>query len=413
MRSFGVISIALAAALSCTKPGPTQGITADAGAPASNGVHAAPASTLFGTSAHRCGECHGKLEDEWRESAHAHADQGALYRAMRTPQRAAECDRCHAPLRGRVATEDVVPDEGVTCDACHTMRDAQESRDGGAFDLRLHDNVKYGPLCDAKDHYFHKVGCSPMHGEARQCAACHMLYLPANDARAEIPVFTEFDEWRASTYGATGLPCQDCHMPGTSGEVAVGASKRPLVSYHGFSGSPQTHGGDGGDAGAAKGPIAWQATARAEGDGIKVDVTLHNEGAAHALPTGMPGRRIVLRVSSQNKDGAVTAKSEREFARVLVDASGTEVPFYEAVRVDHDSRLTANETRKETFDLAVDPQAGEVHIELLRREVGTAVRERLKVAASPEIRIADIHISFGAKAAGAGRGLPKSMKSTR
>ena len=47
----------------------------------------------------RCGECHVKMLDEWKTSAHSRAMSSPLYRAARkqAPSKAS-CDRCHAPL---------------------------------------------------------------------------------------------------------------------------------------------------------------------------------------------------------------------------------------------------------------------------------------------------------------------------
>src|SRR5687768_5885391 len=46
----------------------------------------------------RCGECHEKMYDEWTDSAHAHADESAVFAAMRKQATEPSCERCHAPL---------------------------------------------------------------------------------------------------------------------------------------------------------------------------------------------------------------------------------------------------------------------------------------------------------------------------
>ena len=108
----------------------------------------------------RCGECHGKIEQEWRSSAHARADVSQLYRAMRANTAAVDCDRCHAPLRA-VSASDPIASEGVGCDTCHTLTSVTVGKaDGTGYVVHPEDSVRYGPLCDAEPHYFHRMGCS-------------------------------------------------------------------------------------------------------------------------------------------------------------------------------------------------------------------------------------------------------------
>src|SRR6185503_10000384 len=126
----------------------------------------------------------------------------------------------------------------------------------------------YGPLCDARDHYFHKMGCSPLHKEARFCGGCH-LFTQHGKAGEDLAVFAEFDEWSKGPYGKTGTPCPDCHMPESQAEVAAGSAKRPTVSHHGFLGLE----GD-----LRRRALAMSVTAEPEGTKLAVRVTLKNEG---------------------------------------------------------------------------------------------------------------------------------------
>jgi hypothetical protein len=161
---------------------------------------------VFITGAGRCGECHEKMYDEWETSGHAAAMTSSLYKTSVADAKDATCDRCHSPLAA-LAAKDIVAEEGVTCDVCHTLREPNPTKDGGSFRLAVDDMVKYGPRCDLKDHYFHRMGCSKEHSEAQICGSCHW-WEPKG-----IPVFTEYADWKAGPAAAKGLQCQGCHMP--------------------------------------------------------------------------------------------------------------------------------------------------------------------------------------------------------
>jgi hypothetical protein len=346
-----------------------------------------PSPSATAVAALRCSECHGELHDEWKASTHAKADRGALYVAMRTALgKDQKCDHCHAPLREVIgAAGEAVAAEGVTCDACHAMSDAKAAHGGGAFTLKLEDNVKYGPLCDAKNHYFHRMGCSPLHTKSEQCAGCHLMYRPLAGG-GELPVFTEYDEW---TKSGGAVECQSCHMPGTKKEVAVGAAARGDVSDHEFLGSAGS---------LRKQALSLKVAIEDQKGKLHFAITLVNVGAAHSIPTGAPEHRLVLRVRLEGNDGAELAKEERSFGRVLVDAAEAEAPFYKAIKVARDDRLGAGETRTETFDFDVKA-AGNVVVDVVFRDVAPAIAATFGVTPVDQ-PIVETKATFGAVTGG-------------
>jgi hypothetical protein len=289
---------------------------------------------------------------------------------MRNGAKDETCLRCHGPVSAAVGKDSPLWGEGVTCDACHAMSEARAERAGAAFTLNLTDNTKYGPVCDAKNHYFHKVACSPLHGESRQCGGCHLWYAPTK-LGTTIPVFTDYEEWEASSYGQTGIVCQDCHMPGRSAETAVGSRKRPTVSHHGLLGLPTM----------PLRAVEWTVNVRGDEAQLHASIELRNEGAAHAIPTGLPGRTLVVRVSVVDPGGKVVDTAERAYARVLVDDTGKEVPFYSAVRVGSDTRIPAGGARTATFDLNA-PAVGELRAEVRELDIAPALAQALNVPPS-------------------------------
>ena len=309
---------------------------------------------VFVTGSGRCGECHGKMFDEWEGSAHARAATSTAYRAAVELAKDATCDRCHAPL-AQLTAGDVVATEGVTCDVCHTLRQPAPSADGAGFWLAVDDMVKFGPRCDLADHYFHRMGCSPEHREAVLCGTCH--WWEPNG----LPVFTEYADWRDGP--AAHTPCQSCHMPAGRAALAVGSPVRDGVPDHGMLGAA---------ADLRRRALALEVSSHDDpkSDMVVVDVTLTNATAGHHVPAGLPERRIVVRVAVGGE------LSSRELGRVLVDAAGAEAPFWRATRVASDTRIAPRAAWRGRFEFHV---RGTVAVDVVERSLTDGVARELGV----------------------------------
>ncbi len=347
-------------------------------------------------SALRCEECHVFIAARWRTSAHARADRAPLYLAMRTRAPSpAGCDRCHAPFAGHAGAGEPGAHEGVNCDTCHSIRQVEPARGGAGFTLESRENTKYGPLCDARDHYFHKMGCSPLHGQGRFCAACHLYYRTLAGGAA-LPVFTEYEEWRDGPAAAEGLECQSCHMPGVKHvEVARGwKPPRPLAHDHGLLGV---------DGKLRRRALKLRLDVARAAEHVTVEAILSNVGAGHAVPGGLPGRRVVLRLVGLDGAGHEQARAEREYARVLADDAGREQPFYAATHLLRDDRLLPGTSRHERFDLTA-PSARVLLVQLLWRAAPAAWRSELGAGADEEELLLETRIPLPAPGnAGAAR----------
>jgi hypothetical protein len=291
-----------------------------------------PRPTVIRSSV-RCAECHGKMADEWRGSRHADSTSSPLYRTLARAD--ATCASCHAPLVALVGPDDAAGKEGVTCDVCHSISKVELTAEP-RFALAAWDMVKYGPLCDAKDHYFHRMGCSPLHQQAALCGACHQRVVEGPGG--EVPLYTTYAEWRDSAYPAEGWQCQDCHMPGVRAPAAEGEPAREEVPDHGFFG-----GGD-----LRKDSAKLELAGRALDGGRVFEATITSY-AGHDLPSGFPGKRVLLRVIARDRAGKELARHEQSFGRRLVDDHGQPTAYAGAVRVASDDRIKPKERRAITL----------------------------------------------------------------
>jgi Cytochrome c554 and c-prime len=344
-----------------------------------------PSSFAIAYPAVRCSECHEPMHDQWKTSAHARAAKADLFTAMRAhagPGPGAACDPCHLPLKGKLEPGDLAIGEGVTCEACHAIKDVVLLPDATSARVAysVGDHIERGPICDAPDHYFHKMGCSPLHRESRICGGCHQW------SEAKVPIFTEFDEWERGPSAKAGISCQDCHMPTTTAEVARGSPPRPGVPNHSFmgtSGSLVDH------------ALAITLEVRRKGPAIDVDATLVNQGAGHSVPSGLPGRQLILRLLAVDRAGHELDRAERTYARVLVDERGVEVPFPAARSQKVDTRIAAGEQRREAFSLTAKT-ATLVRAEVALLELSPAIADALGRPPPDEHVFARAEVPLGA-----------------
>jgi hypothetical protein len=338
------LALVMLAAVACGSSGGGASSSAGSSAKVANGSAATTVATasappdarpgngkpVVAKPSTRCAECHGKMAEEWRGSVHAQSGRSKLYQALAAaaPDGGAICAGCHTPLVPLAGGDLPAAKEGVTCDVCHTIKDVAIDQPPPRFELAVFDMVKYGPLCDAKDHYFHRMGCSKLHEKAELCGGCHLRVADG------VPLYTTYQEWKESTYRDEGWQCQDCHMPGVKAPVAEGEKPREGVPDHGFFG-----GGD-----LRKDAVKLDLTSRELDGGVMIDAVIANY-AGHDLPTGFPGKRAVLRAVAYDRAGKEVARDEITYGRRLVDARGAPTAYAGAVRVASDDRLKPKEIR--------------------------------------------------------------------
>lgn len=192
----------------------------------------------------QCVDCHPNHVAQWRTSSHAYAMVDPVFRAL-VMQRQQDlngtqdqfCTQCHSAIGTRggecvegFTFEDLSPVvlEGVTCVACHTATTIVRPFNSGH---QLDPSAGFGgPIADPMTSPFHDSRHEPMFETSEFCAGCHDV-IETSGLELERP----FAEWIQSPSFGEEQTCQDCHMPSSQGQAAVGGPER-TVNAHTFVG---------------------------------------------------------------------------------------------------------------------------------------------------------------------------------
>ncbi len=347
-------------------------IFASSGAAINKTVKTTP--SLFGlsswkpVSAQSCSKCHPNHYEMWTGSMHAFSAEDPIFKAslMQAQVVGGEpirdyCLGCHTPLaknmRDYSLTQEVTR-EGVTCDFCHSIEDVHLDRQGNEYDLNI-GSVKYGPSPSVETPA-HESQKSDLFGKSEICGGCHEL---VNDNG--VTVMGTYSEWKAGPYPDLGIQCQNCHMPMSLKAASINANGdtlNKLAHDHRFQG------------GHSQVNLRNAATITLNSEIIEktaqISVFITNAESGHKLPTGMPGRKLLLEVTILDQDGNLLAQPSRVYRKVLVDDEGTILEgnvnqlIYSA-GIYNDNRIGPKETKKEEF--LVDLPDGVKEIEVLAR----------------------------------------------
>lgn len=328
----------------------------------------------------------------WRSSMMGNAAKDPLWRAMVTAETQLhpglasviedKCVTCHAPL-ARVealhggaealgydeAIADPLGLDGVSCTLCHLVDPAnlgQPESFSGQYEI-ADGRVLYGPYENPLTMPMQNgVDYLPVHGphlsDSALCGSCHTLYTPFVDDDEQVagifPEQTPYLEWLNSDLPAQGASCQACHMP-LAGPQDI-ATRPP---WHQVVREPfRQHFFAGGNAwmlGLLAGQVdelglgaseeqflatrdatrALLATAAelsldgaADGDSLELEALVVNR-TGHKLPTGIPLRRLWLRltVTGETGDTLFASGHPDSEGRLPLPASGLE-PHHGTIR---------------------------------------------------------------------------------
>ena len=312
-----------------------------------------------------CGSCHQDIFAMWRDSKHARAFENPLFAAaFREVRREAGnakelCLRCHAPIAGITGDLDVqqaITREGVSCDFCHSVTGVAIRDTTSPFHVEV-GATKRGTKVGATSPA-HAVQPSILHKSSRLCGGCHEF---RNDEG--LAVIGTFSEWRASSYPSELRPCQDCHFVPVSGRIAVQRQGAPgaTIPDHRLQRSQEQL------REAVK--LDLVRTTRKAGR-LEVVLAVRNIGSGHAVPTGHPSRRLLLKVEARSVgSGALLGDATQTYEKVILGGSGKtllrDVELFLRGREVRDTRITPGQARTETFAFPVPSgEAIRVHAEL-------------------------------------------------
>lgn len=304
------------------------------------------------TSSQVCGVCHQDIFAMWKGSKHARAFENPIFAAAyRDLQREGGdarrlCLRCHAPIAGitgDLEAQQAITREGVTCDFCHSVTGVAIRDTDSPFVVEV-GGPKRGPKVGASSAA-HAIQPSILHKSSRLCGGCHEFRNPEG-----LTTISTFSEWRASSYPAELRACQDCHFLPVNGRSTIqtgnpGGSKVP---DHRLQRSQEQLR----DAVKLDVPQVTREAGRAV-----VRVAIRNTGSGHAVPTGHPSRRLLLKVEARSAgSGSLLGEATRTYQKQLLDGGGRvlvrDADLMRARNVS-DNRIAPHEVRTETFTFSI------------------------------------------------------------
>ncbi len=325
-----------------------------------------PPSPAGFTSAKVCGECHVAIYEGWKGSLHANAVNDPVFYTifLETSRETGGksdplCLSCHAPTT-RITRDwrlqEPVSKEGVTCDFCHSVQ-ALRSDPANPF-VVTPGKKQWGPLADVTSP-FHETAEAKHFTESRFCGGCHEY----KNERGVVILGT-WSEWRESPQAKEGITCQTCHMPNIKGKIVpkkVKETREVYINSHEAAGGHSVEQ-------VKKAVSIGLGDTRRSGDKLSVAVRLENVGSGHRVPTGLPTRKLILRLRATH-GGTVFYKEERAFQKVMLTAKGEVITrdsalFLEAARVESDNRLEPRRPRTEHFSFLAPAGGRPVEIEV-------------------------------------------------
>lgn len=310
-----------------------------------------------------CAECHSGIYAEWSASMHAHSLDDPVFQAAYRDVTGAEdrrfCLSCHAPLTQHNRDYDFtqpVTREGVTCDFCHSVTAVgPESVSPKRYTLDP-GKTKRGPFHPEElTEKGHANAYSELHKQAEFCGGCHEV-IHSNGFH----VMSTYTEWKDGPYPSQGVQCQNCHMPEDVRfpivDPHVVPSTKTVTSHSVLGGHSRIR---------LENAADLSLLASRKGAEIEAIAYVTNSESGHALPTGVPARKIVLTARLLDAENRELDRRSMEYRRVLADVEGKEIPndaindmFLRSASVLSDNRIAPKETRRESLTLSA-PAEGE------------------------------------------------------
>ncbi len=217
-------------------------------------------------SATTCAKCHRKIYDEWRVSAHAYAAISPMFHKFE--QKITElsqgtigtfCMRCHAPVavqmnfprEASIVDAPYVYREGVTCVACHRVKEfygrvhGERRIEPGGLQEPVYGSIGGDGVARAiadKDNFKIKLDANSQNpgqqihlqgikfeqlSQSDYCQPCHQVAVHPGIALEVV-----WAQYRSSPACKQGISCQDCHMGLVPGKP-LGYATGPAAEMNG------------------------------------------------------------------------------------------------------------------------------------------------------------------------------------
>ena len=314
-----------------------------------------------------CADCHEDIYRQWEGSMHGRsvAEKDILYKSMMnwavedTKGKAKKlCVQCHTPYRALGEEQGVSKEDWkrpVDCVYCHSMDD-----------LKSHprfSNTFYGPRENDKED-FHKIEARGHFTDASLCLTCHAeLKNPK-----QLSICVTGDEFMSRP--DTSKTCQDCHMPVVHDDEGQEYRAHTFAGVH----NPQF--------------LRKSLTLKTSKTEKGIEVSITNDKAAHAYPTGSPLRQVILKVVARDKAGQIVFENWTEnplkedkqavFMRIFEDEEKkAPVPPWRASAVKMDQRFKPGETRR--LHYALPANAAQATVKLVFRLAPLPILKRLHI----------------------------------
>ena len=314
-----------------------------------------------------CADCHEDIYRQWENSMHGRstAESDVLYKSMMnwavedTKGKAKKlCVQCHTPyqaLKGREGVTDEDLNRPVDCVYCHSIDNLQEHP---RFSMTF-----YGPSDNNKEE-FHIIKKREHFSDAGLCLSCHgELKNPK-----QLSVCITGDEFMARP--DKSQTCQDCHMPEAKDNEGQSYAQHSFAGAH----DPQF--------------LRKSLTLKTSKTEKGIEVSIGNDKAAHAYPTGSPLRQVILKVTAKDEQGNIVFENWKEnplkedkqavFMRIFEDEQkNAPAPPWRAAAVRMDQRLKPGETRLLKYRLP--EKAVQVNVKLVFRLAPLPILKRLGI----------------------------------
>jgi len=319
-----------------------------------------------------CSDCHDEIYQQWLSSFHANStvQKDPLFRAMydlaieETSGKLTEkCLICHSPMATvfqNYNRETAFNQDGVTCQFCHGASEIVAYH--SARDMKIDLTTAYSDQPDP-ENAVHRVAHRDYFYKSEFCLPCHAEMKNPVD----INVCSTGSEWR-DFQKKNKKTCQDCH-------VLTGDSK---VSHR----FPGTHTID-----LPTSPVDLELNYYSQQQ--ELVVSLINNGAGHAIPTGTPLRMVYLQITAYDSSKDVVWQNWKEnpikedqsglFMRILADEQGNgPVVPWKASKILYDRRLMPGKQYTIRYPIP-GKEIFEMEVKLVYRLAPVPILQRLAI----------------------------------